>query len=400
MTRSALPQDYIIQAGILYEDFETLGDWTLWTGTGTLEADTEHYKIGTQSLKITPSAANIAPGFMKPINQCFLNLDKVLTLNLYIPDNTAMGQIWVYLCTTSGMGKGMYAQYNPSSKKPPNGWTRLVFGAEDWKSIGGGAWTDTFTRIGIRYQSNASVNGSVSFDNLCFGQRSIPKLLFVFDDAYQNAYDNAYSYMVSKGLRGTFFPVLDWIGALGKVAESGYDTANDIGWCIGNHTKSHRDLSTLTESEIIAEVQAVTDWQISKGYTRGLRALALPSGGFNDLVISTLEGLGFNFMRTSRFGYNYQPLQGIFRYAAALGSALSLTTALSYIDTAKRLGATFIFYIHEITEAGGTAISWPTADFQTLINYAIASGISIVTADEHENGRTNPRYRSLSVART
>ena len=85
-TRSALPQDYLLNSGTSFEDFETIGDFTIVPGAGmdgTGTANTSQYKTGSQSLKLTSTT-----------NSGFLFAKRTISLNASTLKNISF---WVYL---------------------------------------------------------------------------------------------------------------------------------------------------------------------------------------------------------------------------------------------------------------------------------------------------------------
>lgn len=384
---SPLIYNHVANSGVLCESFENINNWSVFGGAGTFESDAVNFTEGTLSLKLTPSAANGVIGVRSVTNFDLSKWNKFLTIDVLVPDKTTAGNIWVYFCTTSGMGKGMVCQINYSSAAYQDGWNKVIIHPDDWTSLGGGSWNDTLTYIGVRYQSGAAQNGPRGFDNIRFGVRTVPKLLFVFDDVYKSANDNAIAYMVSKGLKGTLYPNMDRVNDPERMNEEELNSRYEIGWSIGNHVRDHTDLTTLaTAEEIIAKIQPQTDWALLKGWTRGIKSLALPAGGYNDLVLSTIRGLGFKTIRSSDFGYNYSPYYGGFFRATVLSTAVSLATAKTYIDNTIKYGATFVFYGHKFL-AEPAPSDFAIANFCELIDYSIASGIDIVTEDQWEVSR-------------
>ena len=85
---------------------------------------------------------------------------------------------------------------------------------------------------------------------------SKPMIAFTFDDGPVGTADTATSIRIQNALaaagqHATFFY---WGSSLNKATEAEIKRAYEMGFEIGNHTKSHQDLSSLTADKITAEV--------------------------------------------------------------------------------------------------------------------------------------------------
>ena len=90
---------------------------------------------------------------------------------------------------------------------------------------------------------------------------SKPMIAFTFDDGPVGTADTATSIRIqnalaASGQHATFFY---WGNSLNKGTEAEIKRAYDMGFEIGNHTRSHQDLSKLTADKIYAEVMEQAD---------------------------------------------------------------------------------------------------------------------------------------------
>lgn len=90
---------------------------------------------------------------------------------------------------------------------------------------------------------------------------SKPMMAFTFDDGPVGTADTSTSVRIqnalaASGQHATFFY---WGNSLNKATEADVKRAYDMGFEIGNHTKSHQDLSKLTPEKILDEVLTQAD---------------------------------------------------------------------------------------------------------------------------------------------
>lgn len=114
-----------------------------------------------------------------------------------------------------------------------------------------------------------------------------------FDGIYKNVFENRH---LLKGKSGVFFVMGDYVGkdntfdlknvpkleqycTWEEVKQMAEETGFEIGW----HTWSHRDLTTLSEEEIIKEITPPFP----------MKYFAYPYGRYNDLVVKCVEKVGF-----------------------------------------------------------------------------------------------------------
>lgn len=112
-------------------------------------------------------------------------------------------------------------------------------------------------------------------------------LTFSFDDGESSLYTQALPALGKYNFPATAYIVTDWIGDGSHVTQKQLRDLYWKGWEIGNHTKSHAELLSLSYAQVKAQIQgtfdALTSWGIKPS-----RSLAPPYGDFNPTVISQL----------------------------------------------------------------------------------------------------------------
>lgn len=225
-----------------------------------------------------------------------------------------------------------------------------------------------------------------------------PKVVLTFDDGWSSVYDLAYPYMKSKGLKGTAYIVPTFLGATGYMSEAQVAEMYANGWCIANHTNTHPNMSTYTYAQADAEIRTCRDWLQSKGYSRGLRHIAFPNGGYNADVLQVCRDLGLNTARQvgNTLNGNFSLTDSLHLVAPITcglgGGSANFAAVKTQIDNARAQGKVCIMMFHRIVNAAGENGSSTTdgmnfvySDFTQVMDYLISSGAVVQTMDEFYN---------------
>jgi len=398
MSRSQLPQNYIIRQGTVFEDFENISQWTKFGSGGTISADTTYKMYGSQSLRLNVTTAG-----------SFVIARKTYASSQDMRETSRVIHMWFYPVTTpsttiSEMQITIYEtvatkffSWTPSgSTFLPDQWNHIVLHRNVWANTGSASWGN-INAIEVRLTAASGQTASVCVDMWIHSQEQTPRCLIMFDDACDDVYTEAFAYMNPRGLKGTIFVVPSLVGTSGYCTLAQLEEMYEAGWSIANHTYSHQNLSTLSYNQIVDQIGRCTDWLISHGFTRGAYHLAYPYGGYNDNVFAAMDALGIKTGRSvlslrlqNAPVDNYKILM-----SRALDNASSLSTIKSlFIDRAISWGQTAFLHGHKLEAAAGTN-TWAISDFQALIDYIIARRLPCVTIDEWYEGLSNPRYLAV-----
>ena len=126
-----------------------------------------------------------------------------------------------------------------------------------------------------------------------------PSVIITFDDGYEDNYTTAYPMLKERGLKATIFLITDLIdtegyltrGQIREMAESGLIR-------FGCHTKSHLNLAEQPQ-EIIRRQLDISKLLIKDLVGYEPRALAYPTGGYNDLAVR-MAAERFDFAYTTK----------------------------------------------------------------------------------------------------
>lgn len=113
--------------------------------------------------------------------------------------------------------------------------------------------------------------------NCAWDNADIPQLLDILDKA---------------GVKATFFVVGQWCD---KYPES-VKAIGDAGHEIGNHSDRHKDMTKLDRAGIVEEIENASD-KVEKITGTRPKLFRAPSGAYNDLLVETARGLGYEVIQ-------------------------------------------------------------------------------------------------------
>jgi peptidoglycan/xylan/chitin deacetylase (PgdA/CDA1 family) len=386
---------YVINEGTLVEDFETIGDWTIGLGSGTI--DSNFFKTGSGSLKITINAGAWAAA-TKTISSN--GMSGRMGFWVYVEDSTKISYIYIYFSSQANFSK--FFEYAIVGLN--DGWNFISISPDNWTSHGGESWDNTMVRLRIRPKAVTGKVGVVYYDSLYYEIQIKPKCIISFDDGWADVYDTAYPYMENYGFKGTSFIVSSGIDHSGSMTLANLTTLYGSGWDISNHTYNHLDLTTLTETQQEAEVNTCALYLYNNGFTRNdmYKYFAYPYGAYDTNTLVALAAQGVTVARTATGGYNFRIKESTAPYflkCIGVAKNTSLVTVESYIDNAIAGGKTVILGFHHIVTTPTFDTQWSTANFQALMDYLESkkSQIDVVTLSEWYSGPLTTTYHHLKV---
>lgn len=238
---------------------------------------------------------------------------------------------------------------------------------------------------------NAGTSGSLPFSISNHGLVSID-----FDDGYQSMYDNGLPILDAAGLKSTQYIITQ------KVGIDSYVTLDEVlqmynnGHEIGVHTRTHPNLTTLTEAQMTDEIVGAQQDLISWGITP--TTLAYPYGGYNDTVEAVVQSAGLRGARDSDLGYNSSavgltfggPLDHdtrplvLWSEAAEMDMNTTLSDITSEIDYAVANNLWLIILFHRVDETDPccASISVDHSLIQGTVDYLVQGHVPVVTNNE------------------
>lgn len=384
---------YITSDGLLFEKFDNISDWK--TGTDVSNADSI-FGIKEGNLSITLyGIGNTAPHMTKNIYMNFSNITNIVYW-VYISNSSNIKYLTLYISSTKD-----FTNYFSSSSEVTDGWNQIVIGKSDFIRHENESWNNVMTRI--RFKMNLYENGSssASFKNLKYNIEGRAKVVITFDDGFQSVFDNARPIMEKNDQKGVVFIITDYPD---NEKYSGYMNTSKItelynsGWDISSHTRSHRDLTSLSEKEMENELNSSYNWLANHGFGTSAIFIAYPYGKYNDRVISYTKSL-YKMGRTIVNGKNQGHIStnnDDMLYKTKSINIVNTTTVgniENYInDTIEQKGL-LVLTFHQIIEDANTPIRYNISDFEEISNFLKNrnSDIDIVTFSEYYNGKCTNR---------
>jgi peptidoglycan/xylan/chitin deacetylase (PgdA/CDA1 family) len=385
-----------IRAGTVFEDFQDISSWA--AGANAVKtADTTNFKTGTQGINLACDGGAVTTVQMtKTINQSFAEVGSCSIWCYFTEVINAQG-INIVLSSDAGLVARM--TYTLGTPRHP-GWNKLTIAKSDWVASGGGDWSLTMIRMRITVNCVSGSTANVTFDDLKINVYDRPKVIVIFDDNYDSAYNLGFAYMDGKyAMPGVFATVSSYIDVGGRMTLAQLTNAHNRGWDVINHTRTHADLTALsTQAEMEAQIYDCTKYLYNNGFTRRNehKIFAYPFSAYNDTAIAALRNQGMTCARG-----NFERCQanvldnGYLLAGRANAFGVTLATAKAKVDLAVAEGATCILYFHILTAAPSVANDWLDTDFYALVDYIQgfrAGGVlDVITISEWFQGLTSNR---------
>jgi peptidoglycan/xylan/chitin deacetylase (PgdA/CDA1 family) len=410
MGRVFLPQNLQTQRGASVDNFQDISGWS-----PAVTADTINFKVGSQGGKFTNITAGEETIFAKSISLPLANTNKQFSLWIYVSEEDwkNLSSVQLYISPLAAWWNSYIWSDLPISRMYP-GWNLWILEPSDFFNVGDVDINSTMVKLIIRIWPKTGKITSVTFGEIRGDTFSSPRVVFTFDDAYASVYNNAFTYMESKGVKGTAYVVPNLINTANHMTLAQLQELYDAGWDIANHTLSHASLSMLTDElvttggdDVAQEIAGCAEWLNSKGFDRASNHLAYPAGGYHNTIefLSLIKQSGVITARTSGEGFMLgEYIQNNVNSMKLPSQTIYSTThtlqdVKNTITETKRRGATVILQFHSILGSPAQAIEWATSDFQSLIDFIVDSKTKTATVDEWYNSLSNPRYTSIPISR-
>ncbi len=163
-----------------------------------------------------------------------------------------------------------------------------------------------------------------------------------FDDGYEDNFTVAYPILAEAEASATFFVPSALVGKPGRMSEEQLAELSAAGFEIGSHSRTHRELPSLSDDELHEEIYgSKKELEAALGVT--VESFAYPRGLFDFRCQSIVESAGYlrAVVTPRKAGHRPGPFSlervGIYRHTGSTAFALKLLGVYSEI---KRYGWT------------------------------------------------------------
>ena len=229
--------------------------------------------------------------------------------------------------------------------------------------------TNRNLQVGVTLPTNSPL-GTLAVKQVVVGSRApTARVSFTIDDGFVSTSTIMLPVFQAQGEVAASAPITDLVGTGGRLTWVQLQALQTAGWEILSHGKTHTDLTTLSEADIIIELSSSKTALASNGLT--VNGFVYPAGS-NNALVRRLTRSYYSYARTTTTGPN--PLI-VYQYQIYTNSADDHTQLVAFqtlVDAAETAGAWINFSLHD-TDANDAI----TID--SLIDYIQAKGIPIVT---------------------
>lgn len=372
----------------LVEGFEYAAEWTVDGVNASVSQDTEHVRQGARSLTLMVDDG----GYATATRAVSLDLaaSAPMSLWLYVRDGAfehggavyneqpTIDGVTIYVSSDPNFNSYLQSVVNGANLAP--GWNCIKYSQQDWQSYGGESWSKHMVSLRIQLTAQKGASTAVSFDSLYRNDRGTPGIAIFFDDGWAAAYEHGYTYMRRHGMTGSIACVPSFVGntAAGYLSLEQVHELYGAGWDIANHTWDHRDLTTLSHADALADVRKARSWLVREGLSRAADDVVYTDGMFSRSVVAGMRALDVRTARTCVDNEAVLPLATPLYYPAyAVSPRDSLSYVKGYVDAAIERQALRVLIFHKLVETPTEQPTpeWSIADFRALIDYMAARNV-------------------------
>ncbi len=140
------------------------------------------------------------------------------------------------------------------------------------------AWSTSYsaTIIKLRVQRDAGTATHFEVGGIVTDNSNMGGFVICFDDAKSGVYDYAFPLIRAKGWRACIGVISSLVGTDGYMTLAQLQELHTAGWDICNHSATHPTMDSLTQAQIISQIQTCQAYLWANGLYRGSRVLILP----------------------------------------------------------------------------------------------------------------------------
>jgi peptidoglycan/xylan/chitin deacetylase (PgdA/CDA1 family) len=208
-----------------------------------------------------------------------------------------------------------------------------------------------------------------------------------FDDGYYSAYSKGIPILDAAGIKCTFYTITTLVNDTydGYVTQAQLQTLYKNGHEIGNHTRTHPDLTLVTPTQLTSETSGAEGDFAALFNLPAPQTFAYPYDQYNDTVVAAVQASGVRGARDSDYGGANNATSNPFLLDSQpseydLGTD-NVATVTGWIQQAVANRMWVIILWHRVDETGNP-ISVPSTVIQGVVDYINANGVYVATDSE------------------
>jgi peptidoglycan/xylan/chitin deacetylase (PgdA/CDA1 family) len=227
---------------------------------------------------------------------------------------------------------------------------------------------------------------------------------FRFDDGTQSQYQYALPILRNAGFAGTDYLIINQLDSGSRRSYMDWDQAQlmyQAGWEIGSHSKTHSDLTTLSDADLETELRDSKAAFDSHGIP--VTSFVSPYGASNAHTVSHIAKYYQNHSSGNASNLNSYPFSDYNVTVHEILNTTSLATVQGWIGAAASSGKWLVIIMHGLVTANPATEEYTVQDFQSIVDYVKASNIPVVTisqgltlANPNPNLVANPSFESTA----
>lgn len=313
--------------------------------------------------------------------------------------NTDITGVTFYTVNNSGFTKFFIYNANGANAGATGrtkGWNLLSWQRGD-QTTTGGAYTHAETTSRLMLRVSLGVNKSATFyiGDVIYGYYTKPQIMVWAADNGAGAYDTMFPYMQTRNIPGSYMPTTDYLAApnVNQITVAELNEMKAAGWTIVPHQTIGTALTSMSESEMQAEIEEVLAVHTSYGWT--YKDFYYPSGGAgNDLSNTVMASYGIRYGNNANTA-NLQKSQPLY------GGTINPYRMWSYTADGKTANEVATAINHAVKYGGSLGLLWHDGDgadeapFKASIDYLYrlreANMVDLVNYETFFTRFSNPR---------
>jgi hypothetical protein len=389
-----LNQNMVAAPPVNIETFANAADWSLTSAT--LTADTTRHHYGTQSLNLTCTSAGVTGRMTKPGMTLDLSDKMPVRFWAHFPAETDyrdISKIEVRFVTSHGNDyyyATLWVHQVGTAERFNNGsWQSWLLSPTYFATWGTPDWSN-IVEMEVSLHPLAGKTPTI----LCGLAEHVNlqgAIMFDYDDSRENVYLAGFPVLSARGVRANVYTITGQMGAANFMTWTELQTLDAADWSICNHGQWSIDQSASTYAQNYDDVHNAVVDLTAHGLSRNALLFAYPQGYVGTTSNAALTAAGILQARISGDMTPSMPfadpyLTWCHSVGAADSSAVTLAKWTGLIDEVKLYGGVARLCCHVI----GAGLDLEVADLTTLRDYAIASGLPIITNAELQAATTGP----------